>query len=149
MDGPIRWESVEGEEPRHIFGDSGDNANGREFPPGDYIISAMADNDGIKSRPLTKTFTITSSTCPAIAAGPVPAGGRAIWSSTTRAKSGTPYYREFDSSSGTFQDDTTRGANAIFRYTLGQAASSPVCYEQLFVGVAANNKVSGYKVGWF
>ena len=43
--------------------------------------------------------------CPTTALGPVSVGGRAIWSSTTRAMSGTPYYREFDAMTATFNAD--------------------------------------------
>jgi hypothetical protein len=57
--------------------------------------------------------------------------------------SGTPYYREFDATTMAFNATTMRGANAIFRYSFGQAAASSVCYEQIFVGITANNKVSG------
>jgi hypothetical protein len=81
------------------------------------------------------------SSCPVTASGPAPVGGRAIWSSSTRGESGTPYYRDFDGSA--FQSDTLQGANAIARYVFAHGASSPVCYEQIFVGVTADHKVSG------
>lgn len=46
MFGPINWNSVEGKEPRHIFGDYGTDAIGKEFPPGMYtVVTALADNE--------------------------------------------------------------------------------------------------------
>lgn len=61
MFGPINWNSVEGKEPRHIFGDYGTDAIGKEFPPGMYtVVTALADNDRVLSQPLTKTFMVGS-----------------------------------------------------------------------------------------
>ena len=83
----------------------------------------------------------SSLSCPETAAGPIPVGGRAIWSSDSRGDKKTFYYREFDGS--LFKSETLQGANTLDRYTYGFGASSPICYEQLYVGVAADGKISG------
>jgi len=72
------------------------------------------------------------------ASGPTPIGGRAIWSSHSQS---TPYYREFDGSA--FDTNTMQGAYSIKEYTYGHGASSPICYEHLFVGVTIDNEISG------
>lgn len=83
----------------------------------------------------------TLSSCPVTASGPIPVGGRAIWSSKGRGMTKTPYYREFDGTA--FETSTMQGADALERYTWGFGAASPKCYEELFVGVTPNHKITG------
>lgn len=69
--------------------------------------------------------------CPATTSGPAPIGGKAIWSSNSRPSYETPYYRNFDGITNTFESNTLQGAESIEKYLFAYGASSQVCYDQV------------------
>lgn len=76
-------------------------------------------------------------------AGPSPVGGKAIWSSAARENAATPYYQDFDGIEGKFKGSAMQGADGAARYYFAYGASSPVCNDQIFVGVGTTRQMGG------
>ena len=63
IEGPITQSRTEGRAPWSVFGDSGDDINGKDMIPGSYTVTARATNDdGDESDLFTRSFVVGSQT---------------------------------------------------------------------------------------